>query len=111
VLINLIGNAIKFSAGRGTVRVRLGTDGESCVCAVEDDGIGIAPDKLETVFTSYGQADGDVRRVYGGTGLGLSIARSLIRLHGGELWVESTLGRGSVFRVRLPRVAPRRLSA
>jgi signal transduction histidine kinase len=93
------------------VRVRLGVDERSCLCTVEDDGIGIAPDKLETVFASYQQGDADVRRVYGGTGLGLSIARSLVRLHGGELWVESTLGKGSAFRFRLPLADPLRASA
>jgi signal transduction histidine kinase len=111
VLINLVGNAIKFSSGRGTVRVRLAVEEHSCLCAVEDDGIGIASDKLETVFASYSQGDADVRRVYGGTGLGLSIARSLVQLHGGELWAESTLGKGSVFRFRLPRTDRVRASA
>jgi two-component system sensor histidine kinase ChiS len=110
-LINLIGNAIKFSAGKGTVRVRLRVEDEICECAVEDEGIGIAPDKLESVFESYSQGDRGVARLYGGTGLGLSIARSLVRLHGGELWVESELGRGSVFRFRLPRVDHLRVSA
>jgi len=111
VLINLIGNAIKFSSAKDTVRVRLTVEGDSCVCAVEDEGIGIPADKLERVFTSYSQGDAGVSRVYGGTGLGLSIARSLVRLHGGELWVESELGRGSVFRFRLPRVDHLKISA
>lgn len=103
VLINLIGNAIKFSGGRGQVRVSVSADQTGCVCSVQDQGIGIAPELLEKVFDSYRQADAAVARRYGGTGLGLAIARSLVRRHGGELWAESTLGEGATFHFRLPR--------
>ncbi|HEY6877208.1 MAG TPA: 7TM-DISM domain-containing protein [Polyangiales bacterium] len=101
VLINLIGNAIKFSNGQGTVKVRLDAHERSCSIAVQDEGIGIAPDALENVFGSYQQAE--AARAFGGTGLGLSISRSLVRAHGGELTVQSELGRGSTFTVTIPR--------
>ena len=106
VVVNLVGNAIKFTA-RGGVAVRVGgqrgPDGRWLIgLEVEDSGIGIAPDKLESVFDQFVQADASTTRLYGGTGLGLAISRSLARLMGGDLTVESELGRGSVFRLRVP---------
>ncbi|HEX5660628.1 MAG TPA: 7TM-DISM domain-containing protein [Polyangiales bacterium] len=101
ILINLIGNAIKFSNGQGTVRVQVTRDASGAQLAVQDEGIGIAPDKLASVFGSYQQAH--EARAYGGTGLGLSISRSLVRAHAGELTVESEPGKGSTFRFHIPR--------
>ncbi|MET0283368.1 MAG: 7TM-DISM domain-containing protein, partial [Polyangiales bacterium] len=101
VLINLIGNAIKFSNGRGTVRVQVTRDPAGVQLAVVDEGIGIAPDKLAAVFASYQQAH--EARAYGGTGLGLSISRTLVRAHGGELTVQSEPGQGATFRFHIPR--------
>jgi signal transduction histidine kinase len=101
VLINLIGNAIKFSNGQGTVTVRVWSGEGQSSFSVQDEGIGIAQDALEQVFGSYQQAD--EARAFGGTGLGLSISRSLVRAHGGELTVVSELGKGSTFSFNLPR--------
>jgi signal transduction histidine kinase len=101
VLINLIGNAIKFSNGQGTVRVHVERDAGGARFAVRDEGIGIAADELDAVFGSYQQAH--EARAYGGTGLGLTISRSLVRAHGGELTVESELGKGATFRFHIPR--------
>jgi signal transduction histidine kinase len=105
VLINLIGNAIKFSDGRGTVEVGMKDEPQAYVLYVKDEGIGIDAKHLDEVFRSFEQIDkGDTRR-YGGTGLGLSISKSLVELHGGHIWVESELGHGATFYVRLPRQA------
>ena len=106
VLINLVGNAIKFT-GRGGVSVEAGgaqaKDGRWRVAlAVKDTGIGIAADKVALVFDQFVQADASTTRVYGGTGLGLAISRSLARLMGGDIQVESQVGVGSTFRFELP---------
>lgn len=104
-LINLVGNALKFTEiGHITIRVRLEAfKGESCLrFAVEDTGIGIAPDRQEAVFKSFTQADGSTTRKYGGTGLGLSITKQLAELLGGAVDLSSEFGKGSTFSVLIP---------
>jgi CheY-like chemotaxis protein len=105
VLINLVGNAVKFTP-RGEVvlraaPVRSGGGGMAVAFEVRDTGIGIPADKLETVFEDFAQADVSTTRSYGGTGLGLAISRRLVRLMGGELSVDSTPGSGTVFTFAL----------
>jgi PAS domain S-box-containing protein len=102
ILVNLVGNAIKFTPS-GTIRVHVDlasqVPGEVCLhFAVIDTGIGIPRDKLELVFEAFAQADGTSTRQHGGTGLGLSISARLVELMGGDIWVESEVGRGSAFR-------------
>ncbi len=106
ILINLAGNAIKFTA-QGSVSLAaagaLGDDGRWRVTiATKDTGIGIAPEKLDMVFDQFVQADASTTRLYGGTGLGLAISRSLARLMGGDIRVESAIGVGSVFYLDVP---------
>ncbi|MFZ2971791.1 MAG: ATP-binding protein [Ferribacterium limneticum] len=109
ILLNLAGNAIKFTE-RGEVRVvaRIAEDGAESVLlelSVWDTGIGIAPEALERIFRPFEQADGSTTRKYGGTGLGLPICQRLVGLMGGEIEVVSTPGSGSVFTfaIRLSR--------
>ena len=102
VLINLIGNAIKFSDGRGTVTVGAERDRRACVVFVRDQGVGIAPEDQERIFRSFEQVHKGDTRKYGGTGLGLSISASLIARHQGHIWVESTPGEGSTFYFSVP---------
>jgi len=111
VLINLIGNAIKFTR-TGGIEIRvdgnpnldLASDLQAHylhVC-VSDSGIGIAQDKLAAIFDAFTQADGSITRNFGGTGLGLTISNKLIDLMGGHMWVESELGQGSRFHLQIP---------
>lgn len=101
VLVNLVGNAIKFT-DRGEVIVRVTNDNGASQpgtlrFAVSDTGIGIPSEKLSAVFERFTQADGSTTRLYGGTGLGLAISKQFTERMGGRIWVESSLGKGSVF--------------
>jgi signal transduction histidine kinase len=107
VLLNLLSNAIKFSDPATAITVRWRRDEQHDVISVEDQGIGIDPSDHERVFESFEQVHKGDTRKYGGTGLGLSISRKLVRMHGGELWVESQRGSGARFVFRIPRPAAR----
>ena len=101
VLLNLVGNAIKFTDAGG-VTVRASVSGESFTVAVEDTGPGISPDDQTRIFGEFQQANSSATKEKGGTGLGLSIARRIVEMHGGKVWVESTLGEGSTFFFTIP---------
>jgi signal transduction histidine kinase/DNA-binding response OmpR family regulator/CHASE3 domain sensor protein len=103
ILKNLLSNAIKFTdSGRVALTVSATKDGW-IQFAVQDSGIGIAPEQQEKIFDAFHQADGTINRRFGGTGLGLSISRDLTALLGGTLSVASTPGEGSTFTLSLPR--------
>ena len=111
VLTNLVGNALKFTE-RGFVRVSADLTESTpahaeVLFSVRDSGVGIARENQQRIFERFIQADGSTTRRYGGTGLGLTICHRMVRLMGGELWVESEVGKGSCFqfRLRFPRVA------
>jgi PAS domain S-box-containing protein len=101
VLLNLIGNAVKFTAaGRVSVRIQpveLCGERIHLQFSVSDTGIGIPPDRQQYVFEPFCQADGSTTRRYGGSGLGLSISAKLVSLMGGRIWVDSAPGQGSTF--------------
>lgn len=116
IVVNLVGNAIKFTE-RGEVAVQVlavvEADLEQCVlhCSVSDTGIGIPPERRQAIFDPFIQVDGSTTRQYGGTGLGLTITAQLVKMMGGQIWVESEPGLGSTFHftarfgVQVPVVA------
>jgi signal transduction histidine kinase len=102
VLINLVGNAIKFTDS-GQVEVTTAATGDRLRVTVRDTGPGIAAEDQETIFEEFRQVDNSSTRVKGGTGLGLAISRRIVELHGGHLTVSSTIGKGATFVVDLPQ--------
>jgi signal transduction histidine kinase len=100
VVFNLLSNAVKFTPAEGSVDVSARLDNGHVEIAVADTGPGIAPEELETIFEEFKQAT-DAKRAEG-TGLGLPLSQKLVELHGGRLWVESEVDRGSTFRFTLP---------
>lgn len=106
ILLNLIGNAVKFT-NKGSVQVTLKQlheteDTSEIYFEVRDTGIGIVSNKINTVFGAFSQAKSDTSRIYGGTGLGLTIVKKLVGLLNGVIKVESIFGEGSVFKITLP---------
>ncbi|MST95393.1 MAG: response regulator [Pedosphaera sp.] len=108
VLVNLVGNAVKFTqAGEVVVEIRAGPPLENSPLptlyfSVRDTGIGISADRLHRLFHSFSQTDSSITREYGGTGLGLAISKGLVELMGGRIWAERAPGAGSVFHFILP---------
>jgi signal transduction histidine kinase len=102
VLLNLVANAVKFTA-RGGVNIAAPPAGSALRVEVSDTGIGIKPEHLGMLFEAFRQVDGSAKRVYEGTGLGLYLCRKLLTLMGGEILVESEYGKGSRFVYWLPR--------
>ena len=103
ILLNLLGNAIKFTPAGGTVSLRTGVNEENrFTFTVADTGKGIEAEHLDRVLIPFGQEEGSMTRVHDGVGLGLPLAKSLAELHGGELTLESTPGVGTTVRVTFP---------
>jgi len=103
ILDNLIDNAVKYTPEGGQVTVSWRADHASVWIEVTDTGIGIAPDEQNRVFERFYRVDRARSRQLGGSGLGLAIVKHLVQSFGGSIWLESQLGRGSTFRVGLPR--------
>jgi signal transduction histidine kinase/response regulator of citrate/malate metabolism len=106
VLDNLVGNALKFTPAGGRVTVQVYCSGETARLQVADTGIGIPDEHLGRIFERFYQVDGSPTRKYGGMGLGLALVKELVEAHGGQIAVESEVGRGSTFTVTLPIHAP-----
>jgi signal transduction histidine kinase len=102
ILLNLLSNAMKFTEAGGRVRLECSAADAMTRFAVEDSGIGIAPEELEMIFEPFVQAEHGYTRTHGGTGLGLTISRTLARTMGGDVTVESRPGEGSTFSLLLP---------
>src|SRR5581483_853838 len=110
VLLNLVGNAIKFT-DTGEVRITATAANSHFTVAVIDTGPGIPADQQQKVFEQFHQVDNSNTKAKGGTGLGLAIAKEIVDMHGGRIWVESTVGKGSTFRMELPVKAESRKAA
>jgi signal transduction histidine kinase len=100
-LLNLVGNALKFTR-QGRVSVGVELQGDQLRYRVSDTGIGIPADQLDEVFAQFRQVDTTTTRDFGGTGLGLSITKNFVEMHGGRIWAESELGKGSTFYFTIP---------
>jgi signal transduction histidine kinase len=108
VLKHLLDNAVKFTPNGGQVglRARHLPDREAVAIDVWDTGIGIPPEAMHKLFTRFYQVDSSNTRLYGGTGIGLSLVKELVYRHGGEVTVDSKVGKGSTFHVLLPIAGP-----
>jgi signal transduction histidine kinase len=102
VLLNLLSNAVKFTPEGGRIGVKAALTDSTVEISVSDTGIGIAPKDQEAIFEEFRQVGGDEARKVEGTGLGLTLTKKFVEMHGGRIWVESELGKGSTFRFTLP---------
>jgi signal transduction histidine kinase len=104
VLVNLVGNALKFTEPGGRIEVSVRREGEGAHLSVADTGLGIPAEQLDRIFDRFAQVDDSATRKHEGTGIGLSLVRELVELHGGRVWAESPgPGRGATLHVVLPR--------
>ncbi|USD66906.1 PAS domain S-box protein [Vibrio sp. SCSIO 43136] len=106
VLLNIVGNAVKFSKGTddamGAIQIKVSLRESKIAIAIEDNGIGMTEEQLASLFKSFTQGDDSTTRLYGGTGLGLSISKSLVEMMGGDILVTSQRWQGTTFTVELP---------
>ena len=102
VLVNLLANAVKFTPEGGRIKVEARLGDSALIVSVTDTGMGIAKEDQEAIFEEFRQASGNYAQKREGTGLGLSLTRKFVEMHGGKIWVESELGKGSTFTFTLP---------
>jgi signal transduction histidine kinase len=102
IVLNLLSNAVKFTPDGGKVEVSAKVDTDHVAIAVKDTGIGIAPEDHAAVFEEFKQVGRDYTRKAEGTGLGLALTRRFVELHGGQVRLDSALGKGSTFTITLP---------
>jgi two-component system, NtrC family, sensor kinase len=102
ILLNLLSNAVKFTREGGRIKVEASLGNGGAIISVTDTGIGIAKEDQEAIFEEFRQASGDYARKREGTGLGLTLTRKFVEMHGGKIWVESEVGKGSKFTFTLP---------
>jgi signal transduction histidine kinase len=101
VLLNLVGNAIKFT-DTGEVHIAATAENGCFLVSVRDTGPGIPEEHQARIFEQFHQLDNSNTKAKGGTGLGLAIAKEIVAMHGGRIWVESTVGKGAAFHMELP---------
>jgi signal transduction histidine kinase len=101
IIFNLVANAIKYSPHAGTITITTKNEGRMARISVSDQGIGIPADQLQSIFERFQQVVGDEKQS-AGSGLGLTICQYLVHLQGGEIWVDSEVGKGSTFYFTLP---------
>ena len=106
VLWNLVHNAVKFTPKGGRILVEASADAAGTSFSVVDNGVGVDAKDLPFIFERFRQVDGSATRAYRGMGIGLALAKAYVELHGGAIAVESQAGKGTAFRVRIPRTAP-----
>jgi PAS domain S-box-containing protein len=106
ILFNLIENAIKFTDPRGSVKIEAKINGDEILFSVNDTGIGMEKEKIETIFEPFVQIDGSSTRKFGGTGLGLALVKKMVEIHNGHIHVESQPGKGSNFIFTIPLELP-----
>ena len=102
IILNLLSNAIKYTKDSGKIYVNIGKDDKNIYISVTDNGIGIPEKKLNTIFERYAQLDNKLTRRFNGSGIGLSLVKSLVKMHQGDIYVESKVNEGSKFTIRLP---------
>ena len=105
ILLNLLSNAVKFTPEGGRISITANKTENGAEISVSDTGIGIAPEDQPKIFEEFRQVGGDYAHKKEGTGLGLTLAKKFVELHGGKIWVESELGKGSTFSFTLPERA------
>jgi PAS domain S-box-containing protein len=110
-LVNLLSNAVKFAPTGSTVTIAATSGDQNIILSVSDEGEGIAPENLNRLFRKFQQVDGSSSRRKGGTGLGLAITKALVEQHGGRIFVDSELGRGTRFSITLPLATPEEAAA
>jgi signal transduction histidine kinase len=103
VVSNLLSNAVKFTPANGIITVEVGLKGaDEIEVSVKDTGIGIPEDEIPKLFTKFYQVSGNLKTDIRGTGIGLAIAKEIVELHGGKIWVESVVNKGTKFIFTLP---------
>jgi signal transduction histidine kinase len=102
ILVNLLSNAVKFTPEGGQIKVDAGLGDRAVIISVTDTGIGIAKEDQEAIFEEFRQVGNNYAQKREGTGLGLTLTKKFVEMHGGKIWVESELGKGSKFTFTLP---------
>jgi signal transduction histidine kinase len=103
ILLNLLSNAVKFTPEGGRISISANKIDNGAEISVSDTGIGIPPAEQPTIFEEFRQVGGDYAHKKEGTGLGLTLAKKFVELHGGKIWLESEVGKGSTFTFTLPQ--------
>lgn len=102
-IVNIVGNAIKFTDNHGQILVNMIDSDDILTIEISDTGIGVPPEKLDSIFDRFSQVVSSKREFSKGSGLGLTITKGLVELHGGEISVSSEFGKGTTFIIKLPK--------